>query len=96
MSSEDEPMTPSSKADRIEQAFSATAPFDLLTVARQLRDEGMTQAELLALYDSFREQHATDTDETRYNAILDTMDFIYGWCNPSDALFPCNPNDTVA
>jgi hypothetical protein len=59
-----------------------------LELARELRGTGVSQSELLALYDSFRELHATDADETRYNAILDTMDFIAGWCRPSQSIYP--------
>jgi hypothetical protein len=76
-------------AERIEHALTTATPFEaLLSVAQQLRDEGVPQSELLALYDSFRERHATDTNETLYDAVLDTMDFIVGWCSPSRALYP--------
>jgi len=31
---------------------------------------------------------AGGADETWYGAVLDTMDFIAGWCGPSRALYP--------
>jgi hypothetical protein len=48
----------------------------------------MPQAELLALFDAARERHGGDADETSYDAILDTMDLITGWCAPSQRLYP--------
>jgi hypothetical protein len=75
--------------DRVEAALAAVPPKDgLPEVARELRDGGMSQAELVSLFDAARERHARDDDETGYNAILDTMDFIVGWCAPSQRLYP--------
>ena len=74
--------------DRVEQALSASEPFSaLLSVAEQLRDEGMAQHDLSALFDRFRARHAADTDETRLDAILDTLDFIVGWGSPTKSLY---------
>jgi len=56
-------------------------------LARALRDEGMSQIELYRLFDDFRAAHESDADETLYDAILDTMDFISGWCSPSSQLY---------
>jgi hypothetical protein len=73
----------------VQQALEATEPAEaLLGLARELREVGMAQSELLALYDSFRERHAPDADETIYNAILDTMDFIVGWRRLSQSIYP--------
>ena len=81
-------MAASSPSDCVEQALSASEPFPaLLSVAEQLRDEGMAQRDLSALFDGFRARHAADADETRLDAILDTLDFIAGWCSPSKALY---------
>ena len=81
-------MAAPSLSDRVEQALSASEPFPaLLSVAEQFRDEGMAQHELSALFDSFRARHAADTDETRLDAILDTLDFIVGWCSPAKSLY---------
>jgi hypothetical protein len=81
-------MAAPSPRDRVEKALSSSEPFPaLLFAAEQLRDEGMAQSELSALFDSFRARHAADTDETRLNAILDTLDFIVGWCSPSKSIY---------
>jgi hypothetical protein len=32
--------------------------------------------------------HENDEDETKYDAILDTMDVIVGWCSPQYRLYP--------
>jgi len=78
-----------SPSGRIEVALEDSAPFkSLLGVAREVRDEGLSQQQHLALFEAFRERHASDADETRYDAVLDCMDFISGGCNPSQRLCP--------
>ena len=47
----------------------------------------MPRQELSALFETFRARHADDADETRIDAILDTLDFIVGWCSPANALY---------
>jgi hypothetical protein len=82
-------MEPSSLRDRVEAALAASPPHGaLLRLAQELREGAMPQAELLALFDAARERHANDADETNYEAILDTMDLITGWCAPSRSLYP--------
>lgn len=67
---------------RLEQALREPQPFEAaFELARALRDEGMSQADLYALYNELRAIHASDSDETLLDAILDTMDFISGWCS---------------
>lgn len=39
------------------------------------------------LFDEYRQRHHADKDETRYDAILDVMDYITGWCSPQNRLF---------
>jgi len=56
-------------------------------LARILRDEGMSQLEMYRLFDEFRAIHESDSDETLCDAILDTMDFISGWCSPHSRLY---------
>ena len=65
-------------------------------LARALRDEGMSQLEMYQLFDEFRAVHESDVDETLYGAILDTMDFISGWCSPHSRLYDTElpPNAT--
>jgi hypothetical protein len=61
----------------LQQPEPASAAYEL---ARALRDEGMAQLAMYQMFDAFREAHQRDADETIYNAVLDTMDFICGWC----------------
>lgn len=58
-----------------------------LALAQALRDEGMSQLELYRLFDEFRANHESDADEILYDAVLDTMDCISGWCSPSSRLY---------
>ena len=78
-----------SPESRVEQALASAEPFPaLLQLATELRDAGMAQSELQALFESFAASHRADTDESRYDALLDTLDFIVGWCSPGSALYP--------
>lgn len=80
-------------ASRLEQALNAAVPFPAAFVlAEKLRDEGMSQRDLHSLYERSRALHAEDADQTRLDAILDTMDFITGWCFPGRGLFPKLPD----
>lgn len=54
-------------------------------LAEQLRDEGMEQLAIFRLYDRTREQ--IHDGDPRYDAILDTMDCIVGYCSPAARLF---------
>ena len=66
-------------------------------LAAQLRDEGVTQAQLYWLFDDARVA-LEDEDGPRYDAVLDTMDFIVGSCSPHMVLFPGQylSNETMA
>lgn len=73
---------------RFLQALAASSPADaLLALARSLKSEGMSQRELYDLFNSHQTIHSEDADETLYDAILDTMDHIVGYCAPSARLF---------
>jgi hypothetical protein len=73
--------------DSLTQATTSEKPFlALYTLAEKLRDEGFTQAELFALYDEYRTL-GEEGNETSYNAVLDVMDCIVGWCAPHFKLF---------
>ena len=56
-------------------------------LAETLKLEGMSQQEMYRLLDEYRARHEHDKDEKCYNAILDVMDFITGWCSPHSKLF---------
>lgn len=56
-------------------------------LAITLKAEGMSERTMYDLFDRQRAAHERDTDEVVYNAILDTMDRIVGWCSPHARLF---------
>jgi hypothetical protein len=81
-------MADRSIAARIETALAgASPPSALYELAKVLNDEGMSQQEMYRWFDKAREQHEHDPDQTKYDAILDAMDYIAGWCGPSARLF---------
>lgn len=76
-------------AERLEAALKEKNPFPAVySLAVSLRDSGMAQAELLKLFEEARDRHSRDTDETCGNALLDTMDYIGGFCLPAKCLYP--------
>jgi hypothetical protein len=84
-------MTDESLASRFEAALRKGKPEPaLLEFARELKAEGMSQRAMYDAFDIFRAKHESDADETVYYAILDTMDFIAGWCAPDVKLFDTN------
>jgi hypothetical protein len=60
----------------------------VLQFARDMRDKGASQEEVLAVLDAGRERHEGDADTGFYDAIIAAMDLVVGWCHPSQALFP--------
>jgi hypothetical protein len=62
---------------RFEESFRSKNPAEeLYRLAVSLRDEGISQIELYGLFEHF--QIAISGDDPRYDAIVDTMDLIYG------------------
>jgi hypothetical protein len=59
----------------------------LATLAKTFKAEGMSQFELYRLFDDFRDRHELDHSPAIYDAIMDTMDIIAGWCPPGAQLF---------
>ena len=82
---------PASHIDRLEDALNSIESGGIYALAVELRDSGLTQAELLAVFDEVRARHQEDADERKYDAVLDVMDLIVGWCSPSQALYPASP-----
>lgn len=81
-------MQRSEHIQRFEQAFRSTNPADeLYRFAVSLRDEGVAQVEVYQLFERF--QTSTSGDDPKYDAVVDTMDLIYGgpWAKGGD-LFP--------
>ena len=79
--------------DRLSERFAAALAAEdpaaaLHALARALAAEGMSEQDLSKLFDAQRELHQNDKDERLYNAILDTMDCISGWCGPRARIFP--------
>lgn len=68
---------------RIERAISADS---LLSLAQSLKAEGMSQREMYDLFARYAKSYQ-DSDETKYDRLVDTMDFIVGYCIPSRRLF---------
>lgn len=78
----------STTKERLEAALREPQPARAVAaLAETFKKEGMTQLEMYQLYDEYRAKHQDDADETMYNAILDTMDCIGGWCSPSARLY---------
>jgi hypothetical protein len=62
---------------RFENALASASPGEELPrLAVALRDEGVSQIELYDLFAHF--QIATPGDDPKYDAIVDTMELIYG------------------
>ncbi len=59
--------------DAVTGAGHATA---VPALAKALRDEGVKQIDLYALFSGFQQQ--CDPDDDRYDSIVDTMDLIHG------------------
>lgn len=74
--------------DRIEQALLAPdAEAALAQLAREMKAEGLSQREVYDLFESQLRHHRSDSDESSYDALADTMDRIIGWCNPEQRIF---------
>jgi hypothetical protein len=74
--------------ERMESALREASPSSALTaLAKALKAEDMSQRDMYQLFDEFRAKHESDADETRHDAILDTMDVIAGWCKRDARLF---------
>jgi hypothetical protein len=59
----------------------------LISLAKAFKAEGMSQREMYELFDLYRAEHQDDADETKYDAVLDTMDIIAGPCRREVRLF---------
>ena len=84
-------MTPS---ERLDSALSTRDPFaSALKLAATLKSEGLTQNQLHRVFNQARDV-CHDTEGPKYDAILDVLDYITGWCSPETRLFPkSDPTD---
>jgi len=74
---------------RVRAAEEAEDPFTAFyDLAVALRDEGYSQKHVESLFETLRENHTADTNETTYNAVWNVLDLVVGYCPPEDALFP--------
>jgi hypothetical protein len=74
--------------EQIDAALQTESPsMALIALAREFKADGMSHQIMIQLFDAHRSKHESDSDETVYNAILDAMDFIVGYCRKSDGLF---------
>lgn len=81
-------LPPVGRHTRFRRALTAAAPVvSLHALACELRDEGESQSDVLGLFDLFRSDQSTSADETLYDAILQVMDLLTGWCGPDAAIF---------
>ena len=54
----------------------------LYETAVSMKNGGVSKENTYAQFEALRAKHSQDKDETIYNAILDVMDCIVGWCSP--------------
>jgi len=64
----------------------AIASDELLAFAHSLKSEGVSQREMYDLFAKYA-HHYHDIDEAKYDAIVDTIDCIVGYCRPDQRLF---------
>ncbi len=48
----------------------------------------MPQSVMSELFTGFLLKHREDQNDSRYDAICDTLDLIVGWCREGNRLFP--------
>ncbi|MEM6692242.1 MAG: hypothetical protein AAF664_22625 [Planctomycetota bacterium] len=77
----------SSQNTLIETALESDDPTgQLRELALQLKRDGVSQHTIHDLFDAFRAR-LSDGEQPGYDAILDTMDQIVGWCSSDHAIF---------
>ena len=54
----------------------------LRELASHLLRDGLSRDELIAQFDSFREVLRREGREDEEDVVLDTMDYVVGWCSP--------------
>jgi hypothetical protein len=74
--------------ERIERALQAQdAEEALVQLAREMKTEGLGQREMYHLFEAQLLHRRSDSDESAYDALANTMDRIVGWCHPAQRLF---------
>jgi len=81
-------MTVPTLEERFREVLRAQGGFaGFYRLAETLRDEGHSQDEVRALFNSFMAEHQGNADETLYDSIVDVLDFIVGFCAPGHEMF---------
>ncbi len=79
-------MGASTEIERFDEALAAANPTGALyDLAVALKTEGMGQLPMYRLFSIY--QQKLDGDDPRYDAVLDNMDLIWGWCAKGRAFF---------
>ncbi len=72
----------------VEAALETTNAFEALRqVAGEFKNCGVSKELAYATLDTFRKRHEDDSDERKYNAVLDVMDLVDGWCSPHARIY---------
>jgi hypothetical protein len=73
-------------SERVSELVNNTPPSRLLFPLRDLAREALvrdySRDEVLEALEEAREQLAKQGEEEREDAVLEVMDFLYGWCSP--------------
>ena len=70
------------------EALESSEPFEALrSLAQSWAVQGMPQAEMYAAFEQQLQRQSHAEGERRYDALVNTMDLIVGWCAPGTALY---------
>jgi hypothetical protein len=76
----------------LEEALHAAEPInELHSLALRLFAEGHDKTAILAKLEEARQQLRQTDREADEDAVMDTMDFLVGWCSPHMKLQPDQP-----
>ena len=78
--------------NRLGRALDSSDPTRaVLDLAVVLRDEGVPKDDLYELYSAESLLHRDLDDESKWDALCDTMDLICDWCASGKELYPSKP-----
>ena len=81
-------MNSTNATTRLRKALDSSEPATALCdLAVTMRDEGVPKDELYELYSTESLLHRDSDDETKWDALCDTMDLICGWCASGKELY---------
>ncbi len=76
------------KITLVQRFEKALADNQLNNLVQELVDEGKQQVEVYDQFDQFRTYLREVDREDDENKVMDTMDYIVGWCSSDAQLFP--------